>query len=245
MRNIRLTVQYEGTDYSGWQSQKNARSIQDVIEKVLSKVLGHRAAITGSGRTDAGVHAIGQVANFRTASKIPLKNIQLALNSALPDDIVICGICPAAPKFNAQRSAKSKLYRYTLVNADFTDPFIRRVAARSFYKLDMAAMKKAAKILVGRHDFSAFRAVDGMPDKESVRNIKRLDIRKGGDIIEFFVEADGFVYNMVRNIVGTLVEIGRGRFPVSRTRELLSNKDRMLCGPKMPAKGLCLMQVKY
>ena len=245
MRNIKLTIQYEGTNYSGWQSQKNAVSIQEVIQEALKKILGHKAANTGSGRTDAGVHALGQIANFPTASKISLKKIYMALNSMLPKDIVISRVGEAGPKFNAQRSAKSKLYRYTLVNGDFIDPFIRRFAARSFYKLDIGLMRKAAGKLTGRHDFSAFRATDKDPGKESMRSIKVLRIERTGNVMNFFVEADGFVYNMVRNIVGTLVEIGRGKFPVSRAAELIKKKDRRLCGPKMPAKGLCLMRVKY
>lgn len=245
MRNIRLTIQYEGTGYSGWQSQKNARSVQDVIEACLKKILGHKTNLIGSGRTDAGVHALGQVANFHTRSNIPLKNIRMALNSGLPKDIVISRAEEAGRKFNARRSAKSKLYRYTVVNGDFMDPFVRRFAARSFYELDIGAMRKASKLLIGRHDFRAFRAVDGDPGKNSVRRIKLLKVEKKGNVINFFVEGDGFVYNMVRNIVGTLIEVGRGKFPVDRVKELLKERERRACGPAMPAKGLCLVRVDY
>lgn len=245
MRNIKLIIQYEGTNYAGWQSQKNAKSIQDVIEAALKEITGRRTTLIGSGRTDAGVHAMGQVASFRTRSKIPIKNIQMALNSALPKDIVISDVKEAGQNFNAQRSAKSKLYRYTIVNGDFVDPFIRRFAARSFYKLDMGKMRKAAKAMIGRHDFKAFRATDGDREKDSIRRITLLEVKKRGDVIDFFVEADGFVYNMVRNIVGTIIEVGRGKFPEGRIKELLVRKDRRLCGPLMPAKGLCLVSVKY
>lgn len=245
MRNIRLTIQYEGTNYAGWQSQKNAKSIQDVMSSALKEILGHKVTLIGSGRTDAGVHALGQVANFKTRSRIPVKNIQMALNSVLPKDIVISGAEETKHGFNAQRSAKSKLYRYTVVNGDFIDPFIRRFAARSFYRLDIARMRKAAALMVGRHDFRAFRATDGDREKESVRRIISLGINKDGNVISFFVEADGFVYNMVRNIVGTLIEVGRGKFSLGRVKELLAEKDRRLCGPTMPAKGLCLVKVSY
>jgi len=245
MRNVKLTIQYDGTDYSGWQSQKNARSIQDVIETRLKKILGHKTNLTGSGRTDAGVHALGQVANFRTRSRIPIKNIQMALNSALPKDIVISRIEEAGPKFNAQRSAKSKLYRYTIANGDFVDPFIRHFAAKCFYKLDIGTMRKAAGFFRGRHDFRAFRAADGGGEKNSVRTVKTVSIAKMGKLVYIYVQANGFLYNMARNIAGTIVEAGRGKISADFVGEIIKKKDRRLCGPTMPAKGLCLVKVEY
>ncbi|MFA4981778.1 MAG: tRNA pseudouridine(38-40) synthase TruA [Candidatus Omnitrophota bacterium] len=244
MRNIKLTIQYDGTNYSGWQFQKNAKSIQEVIQDRIGKITGHKSSLKGSGRTDAGVHAMAQVANFRTPSKIPLKNLQMALNSALPKDIVISHIEEVQAKFNAQYDAKGKLYCYTLANNDFVDPFMRRFAAKCFYKLDVRVMRKAAAILVGKHDFKSFQATDG--DRgDSIRTIKRIAIEKHNDIINIYMEADGFLYNMARCIAGTLVEAGRGKINVPRVREILRRKERRLCGPTMPAKGLCLVKVMY
>lgn len=244
MRNIKLTIRYDGTDYSGWQSQKNGLAIQDVIERAIKKITGAHSHLTGSGRTDAGVHALAQIANFKTRSKIPLKNLKMALNSILPKDIVVYKVEEAACKFDAQRSAVAKLYRYSVMNSDFLDPFIRRYAAKSFYKIDTGLMKKAAGILVGKHDFRSFQATDGT-ERNSVRNVMSIRITKHGDMIYFDIKADGFLYNMVRNIVGTLIEVGRGKFSVEMVADILRKRDRRSSGPTMPAKGLCLVRVDY
>jgi len=245
MRNIKLTIRYDGTSYSGWQFQKNSRkTIQAVIERASHKITGEKSHLTGSGRTDAGVHATGQVANFRTRSKIPLKNIQMALNAMLPDDIAISAIDEAGPKFNSQKSARSRLYRYTIYNNNFMDPLMRRYAAKIFYSLDLARMKKAAKYLAGRHDFTSFQKRDE-EKRSAVCTVKYIRIEKDGDLIYIDIEANGFVYNMVRNIVGTIIETGRGKFSVSRVKEILDKKDIRCCGPTMAAKGLCLVKVRY
>lgn len=244
MRNIKLTIRYDGTHYAGWQSQKNGRAIQDVIQDAISKIIGERNHLTGSGRTDAGVHALAQIANFKTRSKIPLKNLQMALNTALPKDIVIYNVEEAGPKFDAQRSAKSKLYRYVIMNSNFLDPFLRRYAAKCFYLLDIKRMRQAAKYLVGRHDFRSFQAAGGV-ERNAVRTIKHITIEKDGDMIYIDIEANGFLYNMVRNIAGTLVEVGRGKFSVESVEEILRKKDRRCSGPTMPAKGLRLVRVSY
>ena len=245
MRNIKLTIRYDGTEYSGWQFQRNSRkTIQAVIQRAIKKITGEKSHLTGSGRTDAGVHAMAQIANFKTGSKIPLKNIQMALNSILPDDIVIYDAKVADPKFDAQRSAQSKLYRYTIMNADYLDPFIKRYAAKIFYKIDIARMKEAARYLIGRHDFKAFQAVDGV-ERNSVRTVKYIAIKKSADLIYIDIEADGFLYNMVRNIAGTLVDVGRGKCTVDSVAVMLRRKDRRLSGPTMPAKGLALVKVRY
>ncbi|MDD5428083.1 MAG: tRNA pseudouridine(38-40) synthase TruA [Candidatus Omnitrophica bacterium] len=244
MRNIKLTIRYDGTRYAGWQSQKNGLAIQDVIQGIIKRITGERVNLIGSGRTDAGVHAEAQVANFRTKSKIPLEKLQLALNSMLPRDIAIIYIEEARPKFNSQKSAKSKLYRYTIMNNDYMDPLIRHFAAKCFYKLNIGLMKKAAKYLVGRHDFRAFKAVDG-EKKNSVRTIKDIKIEKDGDLVYIYIEANGFLYNMARSIVGTLVEIGRGKIKASAIKEIIAKQDRRFSGPTMPAKGLCMVRVTY
>ncbi len=244
MRNVKLTIQYDGTDYSGWQFQKNARSIQEVIKHRLEKITGYSVNLIGSGRTDAGVHAQAQIANFKTRSNIPIKNLQMALNSALPKDIVISGIEEARASFNAQRSAKTKLYRYTIANSDFVDPFVRHFAAKCFYRLDIRAMRRAAKFLLGRHDFKSFQTVDGR-QRNSVRTVKKIEIEKVGDLMYIYIEADGFLYNMARNIVGTLVEAGRKKISPDKVKDILLKRDRRFCGPTMPAKGLSLVKVKY
>lgn len=244
MRNIKLTISYDGTDYAGWQSQKNARTIQDVAQRAIKKITGEKPNLIASGRTDAGVHAEAQTANFRTRSKIPLDRLQMALNSALPKDIVIKAAEEAPTRFNSQHDAKSKLYRYTIYNDNFVDPLLRRYAAKVFYRLNLNSMKKAARILEGRHDFRSFRTVDG-GEKDSVRRIYSIRVEKTGKIVYIHMKADGFLYNMARNIAGILVEAGRGKIRTSEVKEILLQKDRRHCGPTMPSKGLCLVRVIY
>lgn len=242
--NIRLTIQYDGTNYAGWQFQKNARSVQEIIEVTLYKIIGKVVRLTAAGRTDAGVHAKGQIANFRTDSSISPKNLQKALNSILPKDIIVSRIKEVGLRFNSQRDAKSKLYRYVIVNNDFVYPFIRRFAAKCFYKIDVSSMRRAARYLVGRHDFRSFQTKDG-EGKYSVRTVKKIRIEKDQDLIYIDIEADGFLYNMARSIVGTLIEVGRGKLPVDGVEEILRRRDRRHCGPTAPAKGLCLVRVNY
>ena len=245
MRNIKLIISYDGTDYSGWQFQKNSRNtVQAILQRAIRKITGEKCHVTGSGRTDDGVHAAAQVANFRTRSGIPAEKMRMALNSAIPEDIVIEDARDVDGRFDAQRSAVSKLYRYTIMNSDFMDPFLRRYAAKVFFRLDIARMRRGARQIIGRHDFRAFKTVDG-GEKDSVRTVKDIRISKKGDIIYIDMEADGFLYNMARSIAGTLVEIGRGKFPVESMRRILRARDRRLCGPTMPAKGLCLIKVRY
>jgi len=244
MRNIKLTISYDGTEYSGWQFQKNGRSIQEMIQKSIKKLTGESVNLTASGRTDSGVHAAAQVANFKTRTKLPVKNIQMALNRLLPRDIVIVKAEEKDANFNSQHCARSKLYRYTIFNNDFLNPITRHYAAKCFYSLDIGLMKKAARMLEGKHDFKAFQAKEDI-EKRSVRTIKGIKIRKDVDTIYIDMEADGFLYNMVRKIVGTLVDIGRGKASVDDMKTILKKKDRRLSGPTMPAKGLCLIKVNY
>lgn len=244
MRNIKLTLRYDGTHYSGWQSQKNGKSIQDTIELNLKKITGRRPKLKGSGRTDSGVHAEAQIANFKTDTKIPLSNLMLALNSSLPDDIAVTDISRAPASFDAQRWAKSKVYRYTIFNDTFLDPLIRRYAAKYSFELNISRMRKAASILIGRHDFASFQASD-KKERSAVRTIRSIMISRKGRTIDISIEANGFVYNMARSIVGTLVEVGRGRFEPGYVNTIMKKKDRSLAGPTMPAKGLCLVKVRY
>ncbi len=244
MRNIKLTIRYDGTDYSGWQYQKNSTSIQETIQKAIKKITLRKAVVIASGRTDSGVHALAQIANFKTASKIPLENLRMALNSVLPDDIVVLCAEEVSLKFNSQKNARSKLYRYTIYNREFMDPILRRFASKCFFKLDTARMKKGARYIVGRHDFTSFKTKDG-GGKNAVRSVRRIDVKREGDLIYIDVEADGFLYNMVRNIVGTLIEVGRGKFEIGYVKKIIEKKDRRSCGPTAPAKGLSLVKVRY
>lgn len=244
MRNVKIVIRYDGTNYAGWQSQANATAIQEVIESALTKITGRKVKLTGAGRTDSGVHALRQVANFKTNSGLSLNKIKAALNSALPKDILVTSVAQAHLKFDSQRSARKKHYRYTVTTSRFVDPFIRHYVARFSYPLSIGAMRRAAKELTGRHDFKAFRA-SGSDEKNTVRTIEKIVIEKRGELVYIDVWADGFLYNMVRTIAGTLLEIGRGKIPIDRIKEILRKKDRTLAGPTAPAKGLCLIKVEY
>jgi len=244
MRNIKLVLRYDGTDYAGWQFQKNAVSIQEVVQKTLKNIVGERVTVTGSGRTDAGVHAEEFVANFKTRSKIACQNIKNALNGILPKDVVVSACSRVHLGFNAQYSAKKKLYRYTVSTAEVMDPLLRRAVFHYAYRLNIGSMRKAAKILAGRHDFKAF---ENKPERErdTVRNIYRLDIEKKRSLVYIYIEANGFLRNMVRNIAGTLLEIGRGRLPPDSVKRMLARGERKYCGFTAPAHGLCLVRVTY
>ena len=244
MHNIKLTIQYDGTNYCGWQSQKNGVAIQNVIEKALKKVVGESVKLIGSGRTDSGVHAKGQVANFKTKSKLPLDNIKKALNRNLPEDIVISSAREVSSDFHARYNSRTKLYRYTFTNKNPISPFLRNYAAKIPYKLDLGLMRKEAEVLVGRHNFSAFQ---GARSKrvDTTRSIKKISIKTSSRYIYIDIVSEGFLYNMARNIAGTLIEIGRGYFKPGSMKKILDSKDRKKAGPTAPAKGLSLIKVNY
>ena len=244
MRNIKLTIAYDGTSYCGWQVQKNSVSVQHLIEKALKKILHEKIKLAGSSRTDSGVHAKGQIANFRTCSVLSFTKIKSALNSNLPRDISITGIFEVRSSFHAQHDAKSKVYRYTIVNSDSIDPFIDRYSVFIKEPLEITLMEKAAGYLRGRHDFSSFKAAKGTT-KTSVREIKRIAVTKKGSIVYISIEASGFLYNMARNIVGTLIDVGRGKLEPEEVKKILAARDRRKAGPTAPAKGLTLIKIKY
>lgn len=268
-RNILLKIEYDGTNYSGWQSQKNSRSIQDTVETALKQITGRKVRLVSFGRTDAGVHALGHIANFKTDSDIPLYKLQRGLNSILPNDIVIKEIGEVPLKFHSRFAARSKVYTYAILNRSAPAAISRNCVHHVPYKLNVGLMRREAECLVGRHNFKSFQAADAewsntgryssasrrvtsrgrfIRDKikrSSVRTIKKLDIKKSSDLIKITVEADGFLYNMVRNIVGTLLEIGRGKLRQGSMMKILKAGNRKLAGPTAPAKGLCLMEVKY
>ncbi len=243
-RNIKLVIKYDGTHYSGWQFQKNAETVQEAIESALKKITGRKIKLKGAGRTDSGVHAVHQVANFKTNSKLTLDKIKDALNSSLAEDILVVSAESVPLKFDSQRLARSKRYRYTVTTARFADPFIRHFASRFSYPLNIRSMRRAAKALTGKHDFKAFQA-SGSSESNTVRTIKKIKIEKRGDLVYIDVWADGFLYNMVRTVAGTLLEIGRGKMPENNIKEILLKRDRRSAGPTAPAKGLCLMNVEY
>ena len=244
MRNILFKVEYDGTDYAGWQSQKNAKNIQDTIEAALKRIVGRKVRLISCGRTDAGVHALSQFVNFKTEAKIPLFKLKRGLNSILPRDIAIKEVREVPPKFNSRFDAKSKLYRYTIMNGSSRSAIFGNFSVYIPYKLDVTLMKKEAKVLIGKHDFKSFQAADRVK-RSSIRAIKKLSIKKKGEAIIIDVEADGFLYNMVRNIAGTLINIGRDKLPVGSMARILKAKNRKFAGQTAPAKGLCLVEVKY
>jgi len=256
MRNIKLQIEYDGSRYCGWQVQKKKKSIQGTLEKALRKITGEKIRLIASGRTDAGVHAVAQVANFKTSKGISTEKLQKALNGLLPRDISITGAAEAPLAFHSRFDASSKVYRYLILNRSFPSAL---AGGRMFYypyPLNVALMKKEAGFLLGRHDFSAFCASKGNK-KCAVRTIKNIDVRtmaylplagsrkSDRSVIAITVESDGFLYNMVRNIAGTLLEIGRGRFPDGSMKRILNSKDRDKAGPTLPAHGLYLVKVKY
>ena len=244
MRNIKLTITYDGTNYKGWQLQKNGRTVQEEVERAIKKVFGKKCRVHGAGRTDAGVHALKQVANFKAASSIPVQNIQPALNAALPEDIAVTRAEEVPPDFHSRFDARSKHYRYNILNQKHRDPFAEKYSWRVPYSLDIPLMRKEAEYIIGRHDFKSFQATDKI-ERSSVRRITGIKISKRKSRITVDVVGEGFLYNMVRNIVGTLVDIGRGYLPPGSMKKILRKKDRREAGPTAPSKGLFLVEVTY
>lgn len=244
MRNIKLTIAYDGTRYAGWQIQKNAKTIQGEIEKALKKIFKQKVRVIGAGRTDSGVHARAQVANFTIAR--PGCATVNALNANLPEDIRVIEEKQVPLKFHARFDAKSKIYRYTILNSRIDDPFLCNYYYKFPHELNTLLMKKETKVLLGLHDFKSFQAKSASSGvKSTARTIKKISIKKEKDLVHIDIEANGFLHNMARNIAGTLIEVGRGYLPEGSMRKILSSKDRTKAGPTAPAKGLTLLEVKY
>lgn len=247
---IKCTLQYDGTAYRGFQRQPGQQpTIQGVLEEALASLTGQRTVVVAAGRTDSGVHAHGQVIHFRTRARIPIERWAAALNSRLPDDIVVIRAERASPDFHARFHAISKTYRYTIWNAPFPSPFLRRYAWWMRRPLDVAAMQEAAQLLQGRHDFSAFRAAGGSA-RTSTRTLSLLRVEVAealpeGRLLHVWAQADGFLYHMVRNLVGTLVVVGVGDEEPGWAADVLASKDRNRAGPTAPAHGLTLWEVTY
>jgi len=248
MRNLRLTIAYDGTGYSGWQFQPNGMSIQQALESAWQTITGEQLRITASGRTDAGVHARGQVCSLRTASEIDCESLVRAINANVPRDIVVEQISEAPEGFHAIRDAVNKCYEYRIVAGRLRDVMDSRTAWHVGELLDISAMQDAARCLVGKHDFASFQAT-GSNRLSSVREIRRLAVsdvtRNSRQYITIGISADGFLYNMVRIIAGSLVQVGRGTRNSQWLEESLGALDRMTSGPTAPALGLCLVSVCY
>jgi tRNA pseudouridine38-40 synthase len=241
---FKMTVEYDGTDFSGWQRQENGPSVQAAIEDALSDMVGVPTTIRGAGRTDAGVHALGQVAHFDANARIPTHGYQRGLNAVLPRSIAILSVAEAAPDFDARFSARGKLYRYAIWNTPTRSPLRDRYVWHLRRPLDVARMNEAAQTLVGRHDFAAFRAAD-CERRTTERTLTRLAVTRADDLVTIEVEADAFLKNMVRIIVGTLAEVGFAKRPVSDMQRLLDGRDRRQSGITAPAQGLTLVRVDY
>ena len=244
MRTLKLTVQYDGTRYHGFQRQKGRVTVQEALEDAVEAVTGERAPVVGAGRTDAGVHARGQVVSFKTGSRIPAERIPYALNSRLPPDVVVVGAEEVPSSFHARYDAVSKVYSYSILNRPFPSPFWARYALHWPWGLDVDTMARAAEGLRGRHDFAAFRSSGGA-SRSTVRTVLRSRLSREGELLRYVIEADGFLYNMVRIIVGTLLEIGRGAMPAWGLDSAVRGRRRELAGPTAPAHGLCLEEVRY
>lgn len=255
MKHIKLTLQYDGTDYSGWQVQKKERTIQQIIEDAIYTVTGERLRITGAARTDAGVHAFAQIAAFKTQSNLEPQVFLRAINANIPHDIRVIKVEGCSEDFHPRYSAKNKTYSYRISHKGAYAVFLRRYSWQIPYQLNCDLMREAVEYLIGTHDFSCFRA-SGCSSKNPVRTIFKIEIVEDSfvdfmnfkfdvPLIKISVQADAFLRHMVRNIVGTLVEIGRGKKPVSYTKEVLGLKDRRFSGPTAPGQGLFLEEIIY
>lgn len=244
MRNIKLTIQYDGTAYHGWQTQKNVRTVQETAEKAIAVITGAKPQLTGCSRTDTGVHAEMFAANFKSETKIPCEKFPLALNTYLPDDIVCIKAEDMPADFNARFCAKGKKYTYYIQNSRFPDVFEKNYAWHYPYKLDIDEMKRAAAAFLGEHDFIGF-AASGFTVKTTVRTIYSLDVEKTGDKIKITVCGNGFLYNMVRIIAGTLAFVGCGKLKAGDMADIIASRDRKRAGITAPPQGLFLSEVYY
>jgi tRNA pseudouridine38-40 synthase len=244
MRNIMLTLSYDGTDFHGWQRQPGVRTVQGVLEDALTQLTGERPSTNASGRTDAGVHALAQVANFLTVSAHSTSTFVRALNAILPHDVRILSAQERPQAFHATLDTKSKVYRYEIDNGKIADVFQLRHRWHVLHELDAEAMARAGRLLIGRHDFRSFETE--WPNRtSSVRTIFNLTVERFGSLVAITVEADGFLYNMVRSIAGTLMFVGTGKRSPAWVAEVLAGESRVLAGPTAPAKGLFLLKVDY
>mgnify|MGYP001106611512 CR=1 FL=1 len=244
MRNIKLLIQYEGTNYSGWQTQANALAIQEIIEKAIRKVTGEKVNIIGSGRTDGKVHALGQVANFYSNSKIPADRFKYALNINMPDDIKIIESVEVDNQFHSRFDAIKKRYKYLIYNNPMPNPIYRNFAYHIERKLDMEEMQKSLIYFIGEHDFKGFMGPRTQVTN-TIRRIYNIELREINDMVHITIEGNSFLRHMIRIIVGTLVYIGLGKIQRKDLPEIIKSKDRTIAGPTAPPQGLFLERVFY
>ena len=244
MRNIKIIIEYDGKGFNGWQKQPNKLNIQGEIERAIEEITGESIDLIASGRTDAGVHSLGQTANFKTESKIPIEKIPIAINSKLKQSIIIKSAEEVDERFHSRYNVKSKKYRYTINNSKYGSAIYRNVEYHFPIKLNIENMQKAAKYFEGEHDFKAFKA-SGTSSKSSVRKIYKAEVIKNEDRIYIELTGNGFLYNMVRIISGTLLDVGSGKIAPEEIKNIIETKDRKLEGKTLPPQGLCLVEVNY
>ena len=244
MRRFKLILEYEGTAYHGWQVQPGLSTIQGVLQATLTRIAGLPVEVTGAGRTDAGVHALGQVASFSADLRLDPLTLRRALNATLPRDIVVCRAEETLPDFDARRSARSKTYRYTLLRRDYPSAWLGRHSLHVPYPLDVEAMAEAARALIGTHDFSAFRA-GTCTAATPVRTVLDASWRAAGDLLHFEITANAFLQHMIRILLGTLLEVGRGKRAPSEVAMILASRERRRAGKTALPHGLCLVEVYY
>ena len=245
---FKLVIAYDGTAYEGWQVQKTGTGVQQLVEKALAKLFPSGPRLHSASRTDTGVHALGMVAHFEILAaefKMSTHKLALALNAWLPEDIRVLSAARAPGRFHARFDAAGKQYRYFVWNHTAMNPLLRHSAWQVTRPLNVKAMRAAAPLFVGRHDFKSFAASRNYEMKSTVRELTRCDLKKSGRLLTFFIEGDGFLYKMCRGIVGTMVQVGLGKFPPTEIRRMLAKKDRRMAGMTAPAKGLVLWKVFY
>lgn len=250
MRNLKLILSYDGSEYSGWQIQPDVATIQGTLASAIGRLTGEKVLPQGSGRTDAGVHALAQVASFATASTVPVENFVKALNDILPASIRVLASFEVPSEFHARKSAKGKTYRYRILRAPICSPFLARYVWHFPYPLDEERMASAAAKVIGEHDFTSFAAVDPERGREecepsNVRTIRQSCWKREGDELIYTVHGSGFLHHMVRNLVGTFVLVGKGTLQVEEIVRILESRNRSVAGPTAPANGLCLVAVEY
>ncbi len=247
-RKFRLTIAYDGTAYEGWQVQKIGTGVQEKLEEALAKLFPCHPRAHSSSRTDTGVHALGMVAHFevpRAESRMTARKLGLAINAHLPEDIRVLAAAAAGPAFHARFSARGKQYRYFVWNHPAMNPLLRRSAWHVPRPLDLAALRAAAAHFVGRHDFQSFTANPGYARGSTVRTLTRCDVKSSARLLTFIIEGEGFLYKMCRGMIGTLVQVGLGKFPAGEIKNMLARRDRRVAGMTAPAHGLVLWKVKY
>lgn len=244
LQRYRMTIAYDGADFHGWQHQPGLRTVQQTVRDALVTAMAQPITLQGASRTDAGVHAMGQVAHFDADSRIPLERMAMAINARLPGDVEVRDVAIAAPDFDATRDAIDKQYRYRIWNTTRRPLGLRRMVYHYWVPLDTTLMDDAAQHLVGEHDFAGF-ATAGHGRLSTIRTVHACRVQRHDDEVHLTISGGGFLYNMVRIITGTLIEVGRGHWPVDRVDEILAAADRTLAGPTVPPSGLCLEWIRY